>query len=339
MHSKDSDIRTRRERENKRLQELTKKRPKDEKEFQFTGVLLNDAIKKCCDSFDLITPLKEDNLKPANYKLRVGDEYATGGQIHSLSDDSDGSEIRIEPFEVAVIKTLETINMPRFLIGRWNIQVSKAYKGLLWVGGPQVDAGYVGHLFCPIYNLSDKAVILHYGDPIAVIDFEGTTAFHDGVSKEYKPSDRVLIQDYEPENLQSALATQAKNTINAFGTRLESLSTRIDFFVTITFALLGILFAAGTLFVTEKDHPHWWDPSVFWICTIAIVLSCWALVRSRSTTVSTSRAALVILSVVILVLLSIGLTRQEYLQNQIDDLRGQIHRTPGGDSQTSPVSK
>jgi deoxycytidine triphosphate deaminase len=339
MHNKDGDLHTRREREEKRLKELAKKRPKDEKEFQFTGVLLNDAIKKCCDSFELISPIKEDNLKPANYKLRIGNEYAIGGQIHALTDKPGESEIRIEPFEVAIIKTFETINMPRFLIARWNIQVSKAYKGLLWVGGPQVDAGYVGHLFCPIYNLSDKPVILHYGDPIAVIDFERTTTFHEGASQEYKPSDRVLIQDYEPENLQSALATQAKNTITAFGVRLESLSTRIDFFVTITFALLGILFAAGTLFVTEKDHPHWWDPSVFWICTIAIVLSCWALVRSRSTSVSTSRAALVILSVVILVLLGIGLTRQEHLQHQIDELRGQLHKTPASDPQALPSVK
>ena len=48
--------------------------------------------------------------------------------------------------------------MPRFLIGRWNIRVTVAYKGLLWVGGPQVDPGWVGHLFCPIYNLSDQEV-------------------------------------------------------------------------------------------------------------------------------------------------------------------------------------
>src|SRR6267378_1918099 len=86
MKTKDADLKTRREREEKRLQALRERRPKDEKDFQFTGVLLNDAIKKCCDSFGLITPLKEDNLKPANYKLRVGDEYAIRGAIHSLSD-------------------------------------------------------------------------------------------------------------------------------------------------------------------------------------------------------------------------------------------------------------
>lgn len=337
MHNEKEEVKTRREQEKKRLQALLNKQPKDDKEFQFTGVLLSDAIKKCCDSFGLITPLEESNLKPANYRLRIGDEYAIRGKIHSLSDSPGNSEIRIEPFEVAIIKTLETINMPRFLIGRWNIQVSKAYKGLLWVGGPQVDAGYVGNLFCPIYNLSDKPVILHYGDPIAVIDFEKTTHFHEGVSQPYRGlPDRILFQDYEPETLQSALATQAQNTIKTFGTRLESLSTRIDFFVTITFALLGILFAAGTLFVTEAAHSHWWDPSVFWICTIAIVFSGWALVRSRSTSISTSRTLQVVVAIIFLLLLGIGLTRQEHLQNQIDEIKGQIHKPSSQQSSTNP---
>jgi deoxycytidine triphosphate deaminase len=339
MSTKNSDLKTRRETEKKRLKVLEDKRPKDDKDFQFVGVLLSDAIKRCCTSFDLISPLCEENLKPANYRLRIGDEYAIGGKIYTLADTPANNEVRIEPFEVAIIKTLETINMPRFLIGRWNIQVSKAYKGLVWVGGPQVDAGYVGNLFCPIYNLSDKRVILHYGEPIAVIDFERTTNFHEGLSQAYKGSDRVLFEDYEPESLQSALATQAQNTIKTFGTRLESLSTRIDFFVTITFALLGILFAAGTLFVTESGHSHWWDPSVFWICAIAIVFSGWALVRSQPTAISPSRTLQTILLIIFLVLLGISLTRQEHLQNQIDELKGQLQKPPSGNSQPAVLPK
>ncbi len=330
MPTRNSGQKTRKETEKKRLEELREKRPKDEKDFQFTGVLLSDAIKKCCDSFDLISPLSEDNLKPANYRLRIGDEYAIRGKIYALSDTPGNNEIRIEPFEVVIIKTLETINMPRFLIGRWNIQVSKAYKGLVWVGGPQVDAGYVGNLFCPIYNLSDKAVVLHYGDSIAVIDFEKTTEFHEGHSKEYGGSDRILFEDYEPSSLQSALATQAQDTIKTFGTRLESLSNRIDFFVAITFALLGILYAAGTLFVAEPSHTHWWDPSVFWICFIAVVLSGWALVRSRGTDIPGSRKWPVVLSIVFLLLLAFGLTRLGHLQKQIDELRTQMPKTTGG---------
>jgi deoxycytidine triphosphate deaminase len=336
MTAKDVSVGTRREQEEKRLRELHNRCPKDDKDFPFTGVLLSDAIKKCCDSFGLITPLKETNLKPANYKLRIGDEYAIRGKIHPLTD-LPGDEIAIDPFEVAIIKTLETINMPRFLIARWNIQVSRAYEGLLWVGGPQVDAGYVGYLFCPIYNLSDKSVILRYGDPIAVIDFEKTTHFHESASEPYRSlPERILFQDYEPESLQSGLATQVRDAIKSFGGRLDSLTSRIDFFVTITFALLAILFAAGTLFVTEKDHPHWWDPSVFWICVLSIALSGWALVRSRSASGGMSRALEIVLCLVLLGLISVGLTRQERLEDQINQLENQIQAVPASKNQQNP---
>jgi len=100
-------------------------------------------------AFGLISPFSKEHLKPANYKLRIGDEYAIKGEIKQLSDKPGENQITIEPFDVAVIKTLETINMPRFLIARWNIRVQLAYEGLLWVGGPQVDAGYIGHHCCP----------------------------------------------------------------------------------------------------------------------------------------------------------------------------------------------
>lgn len=338
MSSDRDNLRTRRESERERLQRLADRRPKNDTDFSFVGVLLNDAIRQCCHSFGLITPFKEENLKPANYKINIGDEYAIRGKIYPLSDRPGEDEIRIEPFEVAIIKTLETINMPRFLIARWNIQVSKAYKGLLWVGGPQVDAGYVGHLFCPIYNLSDQPVSLRYGSPIAVIDFEKTTTFNEGQSTEYEGlPERVLLADYEPEHLQSALATQAENKIRTFDSRLESLTSRIDFFVTITFALLGILFAAGALFATEPQGPrlHWWDPGVFWICVVAIAFSGSALVVSRSAKAGVSWILEIALWALLLFLVGIGLVREQRLEHQLTQIEGhiQIHNP------TSPPSE
>ena len=97
------------------------------------GVLLSDVIQHYCERFGLISPFNERNLKPACYKLTIGDEYAIAGKIHPLSDRPGKNELRIPAFAVAIIKkTRETINMPRFLIGRWNIQVSRAYQGLVW---------------------------------------------------------------------------------------------------------------------------------------------------------------------------------------------------------------
>jgi deoxycytidine triphosphate deaminase len=129
------------------------------------GVLLSDEIELYVQNCNLIDPFDRANLKPAAYELTVGDEYFISGEFLTLeSAGKENSKIIIPPFEVAVLKTTELLCLPRYLIGRWNIRVKHAYSGLLWVGGPQVDPGYVGFLFCPIYNLSDKPVTLNVGD-------------------------------------------------------------------------------------------------------------------------------------------------------------------------------
>jgi deoxycytidine triphosphate deaminase len=323
---------TRREQERERLRKLIAKRPKDDKDYPFTGVLLDDAIKACVAGFELISPLSNENLKPANYKLRIGDEYAVKGEIRRLSDEPGENQITIQPFDVAVIKTLETINMPRFLIARWNIRVQLAYQGLLWVGGPQVDAGYVGYLFCPIYNLSDKPVTLTYGDPIAVIDFVKTSHFNEGKSHDYPGlPERILFEDYNPQSLISGLVTHAKTKIDQFEPaiksvegRVDNFQGRVDNFVSLTLGVLAVLFAALAIFVTRPDTSPSWNPSMFLMSGLAIFLSMFAWLKSKQDGHKFGR----VVQTIIVVLLLIGLGSQFYrLRNQgaeIQDLKRQM---------------
>jgi dCTP deaminase len=218
---------------------------------QEQGVLLSDQIRACVSSFQLIDPFHPAQLKAASYRLTVGERYALNGQPNTLGEHQ---EIRIEPFQVAVIQTRERINMPRNLIARWNIKVSRAYEGLIWAGGPQVDPGYAGHLFCPIYNLSNKVVALHFGDQIAVIDFIKTTPFHPNACEVFdRPPAAVVLEDY-PIQWQSALhtyATQIKEWEQKLASTQEEMESRLaqfkgglDVFVGITFAVMGVLISA-----------------------------------------------------------------------------------------------
>jgi deoxycytidine triphosphate deaminase len=264
-----------RKREDQRLRSLKDSQPETD-DFPGTGVLLSDGIKFYCDQFGLISPFREKNLKPANYKLRVGDQYAIRGQLFQLGSERGSDEFTIPPFEVAIIKTLETINMPRFLIARWNIQVQRAYEGLLWVGGPQVDAGYVGHLFCPIYNLSNKPVPLRYDEPFAVIDFTKTTEFQAGESLKYDDiPDRILFDDYHPEALRSALAEQ----ITSFRDQIDRLDAtaneRIKRLENITFTALAVLFAALAVIATSQlsTAVTWWTFLALGVSVLAIMIA------------------------------------------------------------------
>jgi len=259
--------------------------PESDAQLQ-AGVLLSNEIKRYVNQFRLIWPFYPENLKPAGYELTVGEEYAIGGQTGQLLSEPGKNEVRIPPFQVLIIKTRERVNLPRFLIARWNIKVALAYEGLLWVGGPQVDPGYVGHLFCPIYNLSDKEVTLRFGDPIALMDFVTTTAFIKDQSKEYtRPPKRLVFGDYKPETLKSALFTEAGKRIDEIDARVNKFETRLETSTGVVVALIAVLFTALAIFVTsgqgvQKTLP-WWSFLSAGFSIIAIVASITAWVRSK----------------------------------------------------------
>ncbi len=213
------------------------------------GVLLSDEIAFYAVNHQLITPFDRTNLKPAAYELTGGDEYFLSGEFLTLDPASEEkNKLIIPPFEVAVLKTTEILCLPRYLIARWNLRVKHAYSGLLWVGGPQVDPGYVGHLFCPIYSLSDRPVPLHMGDPIAVIDFVKTTPYDkDSKSADIKrydaPPKRLFLEDYGIDALRSALFTRAGAKLAEFEEEIKNLGSRFITFTQISFAIFAIVIA------------------------------------------------------------------------------------------------
>ena len=260
----------------------------EDKHDDKTGILLGDEITYYAQNHKLISPFDPENIKPASYELTVGDEVMMGGKYRHLGNSTEESGVRIKPFDVAVIKTEETLNLPRFLIGRWNIRVRWAYEGLLWVGGPQVDPGYAGHLFCPIYNLSNKEVLIRRGDPIAVIDFVKTTRFNvsepqDSKLRYQRPPSRVILEDYKVEDFRSALLDQANEIPKIKKDLKEGISelrNRVDIFTSLVFIVLTILIAAITLPYAGNIDLIWYvrsmDIILIALSLLAIGLAyCW----------------------------------------------------------------
>ncbi len=254
---------------------------RDERVDKPCGVLLSDQIEHCVNIFRMIDPFNPRNLKPAGYELTVGDQYSVGGEVLPLAE---GGKITIPPFQVVIIKIAETLNLPRFLIARWNIRVKWAYEGLLWVGGPQVDPGWVGPLCCPIYNLSNKEVKIPRGEPIAVIDFVTTTPFVKGRSKEYenRPPKRLLFEDYNTE-LQSALFTEAGRKISTVENRIGSVESKVDTSVGVAITILTILFAVLALFVSPPERAiSWWVVASAVFSILALILSIYVFFTTKS---------------------------------------------------------
>lgn len=253
----------RRRAEEKRIKGFPKVETDDHPEK--TGVLLSDEIKFYVRQGQLIDPFNQKNLKPASYKLTVGDEAVVGGKPYHLSDCWPNNSLSIPAFEVAVIQTAETLNLPRFLIGRWNIRVALAYKGLVWVGGPQVDPGYVGHLFCPIYNLSNKKVSIEKGEAIAVLDFVKTTTFHWVRGKEEwdryrRPPERLVIEDFEIDDFRSG-PLETKDKLDKVDQQIrkftDEVNQKINLFTSLIFILLAILMSVIALPYFQKGSEQW----------------------------------------------------------------------------------
>ena len=161
-----------------------------------------------------------------------------GGEERVLTP---GEPFILKAHQVAVVSTRETIRVPRFLIARWSLRVERIYEGLLWTGGPQVDPGWVGQLFCPIYNLADRPVRLKVGDPMFTIDFTKTTAQTDRY--------RALAQDPETTKtyfspVRRTLAEHDKHRIrSAPYERLRELR-ELRQFRAFGYASFGVLFVA-----------------------------------------------------------------------------------------------
>ena len=189
------------------------------------GRISDDELEKCLDA--------------ASYKLRLGDEANVGGRRVQISSSQP---LVLPPHQVAVVKTHEVVSIPRFLVARWNLRVKWVYEGLLWVGGPQVDPGWQGALYCPIYNLAEREVVVPHLERVFTMDFTRTTPFHDEKasygfkSKPHEPARDKSLQGHDVNRLQSAPFSALS--------QLATLDTRVSAFSSLTFLALAVVIAA-----------------------------------------------------------------------------------------------
>jgi deoxycytidine triphosphate deaminase len=240
--------------EDKRL----KRDPRDEVWENWQGaVLLRDEIREYCKRDpQLIDPFVDDDdfLKPASYHLRLGDRCRVNGDECNLSKGNP--VLKIPPHGIAIVRTLEKVNIPGFLIARWNLKVKKVYQGLVWVGSLQVDPGYSGYLFCPLYNLSSKELRLEYKEPLFTIDFVKTTFYDENKGcKLWEPvPDRPTdcLGALDTDKLKSAPKEQFDEMRNEIG----NMKSEIRLFQTVTLVMLAVIVTGltiiGTLGATGK---------------------------------------------------------------------------------------
>ena len=83
------------------------------------------------------------SIMEASYALRLAnDGLLVSGEFYDPGVPYTGSYISIEPGEIAILSTIERLNMPADLLGKIGLRLDAALKGLVGLMGIQVDPLY-----------------------------------------------------------------------------------------------------------------------------------------------------------------------------------------------------
>jgi len=168
------------------------------------GVLVKDEI----ETLGLIKLPDDEHedcrcYKHASYDLRLGRDYVmprvlnNNNQLEVLSCEENGI-LEIQPFASVIISSYESVSLPNYVCGRFDLRIKHALEGLIVQMGTQVEPGYTGQLFALLHNVSQERKRLKFKDyetrPFTVEFFY--------TSKPTSPpqSQKKTIKDFIPVN-------------------------------------------------------------------------------------------------------------------------------------------
>ena len=112
-------------------------------------------------------------VKEASYALRIaGDGLVINGEFHEPGAKTfDEDSIVIKPGEIAILSTIERLNMPPDLMGKIGVRIDQAMLGLMGFMGIQVDPLFGSdkadeRLFIRVANLGNDPIPIAVGEEV-----------------------------------------------------------------------------------------------------------------------------------------------------------------------------
>lgn len=142
-----------------------------------------DVGEALLNSVDLLMYLLTVGIvEPFDVKKLKGETYqcAFSGEVHYYDTESgkmiekilkDEEEFVLGKNSITYLKIEEKYHVPEYMVLRFNLSVSNAYKGVLLGTGPIVDSGFEGSLFIPLHNLTGNDYIIKKGAPLIRVEF------------------------------------------------------------------------------------------------------------------------------------------------------------------------
>jgi dCTP deaminase len=114
-----------------------------------SDVMVDWMIRRQCELFDLVDPYDPDLINPASLDLRLGDHLLIESCEHGfvrydLSAHSQADPYELKPGQFVLAPSVETINLPPYLVGEVRLKSSMARRGLEHLNAGYCDPGWNG---------------------------------------------------------------------------------------------------------------------------------------------------------------------------------------------------
>ncbi len=181
-------------------------------------------------------------VQPASYDIRVGTEiyFPERGERKEIKK---GEIEHLQPFESAVIKTIEEIKLPKNMAGLLQPRSKLSTLGLMYTGG-FIDPGYGGYIWVSIRNMAPRHEEIEYGQAIAsiqIIKFREGREVMKGYAEEHGQID-TLSKDRRPPMPERTLYDWIKmsSKLDDVDTKVSSIEIKVDH---VNKALFGVVYA------------------------------------------------------------------------------------------------
>ena len=216
----------------------------------------------------------EGLITEASYALRVAsDGLMLGGKTFLPEKDFLEGDIKIDPGEIAILSTIERLDMPGDLVGKIGIRFDYASQGLTGLMGIQVDPFYGwGHtnerLYIRVANLGNETISI----PLRADVF--TFELHNLDGRVPEPTTPRLgmwhrLQDIlaNQDHASWSNVTKVQFDVGSLNTRFESATKEVRDYLQplvmfgIFLIAVTILGVALTVIVTGSDTPETYVPT------------------------------------------------------------------------------
>lgn len=206
-------------------------------------MLMTDReIKQAIDNGELkIEDFEPTCLQPCSYDMRIG-RWALLSKCEHLINVEEEQSFTLEAGDFALATTLESVEMPSNIAGHVGMRNAIARRGLVLLGGMQIDPGFKGVLLMGLYNASPRRLTLDYGTRVCTVEFH---RLHRPVEKPH-PGIPELERGFIPEEARAYLRTLETTSLSEVAQELRVLTQNVSRLALVTYRfVMPLLVAIG----------------------------------------------------------------------------------------------